>query len=251
MPENSRYVQGTQQYWEGRMRRLLQDPKYREAWRQQERLKYGPRRENVIRLLGFTAEQADAVIDLAIDEDIRRLDRTPPDPMTEEFRQQQAAWAEQDERELQAKLQELLGEEKRARFAEYLESRQSRAMVDQFRTQLTGNDSLRDDQMEPLIAALNVEQAQMRKELTEFRDTLGWEEYARDSWRQYGERQIELLKAAHGRMHSAAAPILSRGQLEKLDAMLKRELERNEARQRMERLQAKMDSASKAASSTD
>ncbi len=50
------------------------------------------------------------------------------------------------------------------------------------------------------------------------------------------------MKAAHGRMHSAASGILSSAQLEKLDAMLKRDLERHEAQQRMSRIQSKLDS---------
>ena len=47
--------------------------------------------------------------------------------------------------------------------------------VDRFRTQLTGADMLRDDQVEPLIAALHVEHAQMQQELQEYRETLSWE----------------------------------------------------------------------------
>ena len=52
-----------------------------------------------------------------------------------------------------------------------MESRGTRMQVDRFRTQLSGVDTLRDDQVEPLIAALNVEDAQMRKSLSEFRDS--------------------------------------------------------------------------------
>ena len=54
---------------EAYQRRMLQQPKYREAWRAQQRLRYARRRENVIRLLGFTPEEADAVIEL--------VDRSP------------------------------------------------------------------------------------------------------------------------------------------------------------------------------
>jgi hypothetical protein len=76
--------------------------------------------------------------------------------------------------------------------------------------------------------------------LRAFRDTLNWDGYARESWRKYRERQLELMKAAHDRMRSAAAPILSSAQLEKLDTQLKRDLERHEAQERMNRAQAKL-----------
>ena len=41
-------------------------------------------------------------------------------------------------------------------------------------------------------------------------------------------------------MHAAAAPILSRSQLEKFDAMLERDRERRAAEQRMQGLQSKL-----------
>ena len=232
------HVQGTQEDWEAYQRRMMQQPKYREAWRAQERLAFARRRENVIRLFGFTPEQADAIVELAIDRQLRWYDRTPPNPMTEEYRLQQQALDEQDEREDQARLGKLLGEEKRARFQEYMESRATRMQVDELRPQFTGEDMLRDDQVEPLIAALHVERARMQQELSEYRDTLDQDDA--NSGQDFGERQIEMLKAAYDRMHAAAAPILSGPQLKRLDALLKRDLERREAQKRMQRIQSKV-----------
>ena len=54
---------------------------------------------------------------------------------------------------------------------------------------------------------------------------------------------LELLKAAQGGMRSAASGILSSSQLDKFDAMLKRDLERHEAQQRMARIRSKIDPA--------
>jgi hypothetical protein len=222
----SNVVHGTEEEWQAYQRRLLQNPKYREAWRQQERLKYGPRRENLIRLLGLPPEQADAVIDLGIDRNIGWIENPPSTPEAEEA----------DERDHQARLGTLLGETKRAQLQEYMESRGTRMQVDRFRTQLSGVDALRDDQVEPLISALNVEDAQMRQSLSEFRDSRTRDGNA-GHWQEFSERQLEELKAANQRMHAAAAPILSSSQLEKLDAMLKRDLERTEAEHRVTRLQ--------------
>ena len=122
-----------------------------------------------------------------------------------------------------------------------MESRQSRNQVDRFRTQLTGGDTLRDDQVEPLISVLYVEQSQMQKELEESREALSLEADTAAASRKFSEREAELLKAAHGRMHSAASGILSSAQLDKFDAMLRRDFERYEAQQRMALIKSKID----------
>ena len=98
-------------------------------------------------------------------------DRASVVTSADELRQQKER-LEAEERAYQAKLRELLGEEKSAQLQSYMESRQTRMQVDRFRMQLTGADLLRDDQVEPLIAALHAEQAQMQQELQEYRDTL-------------------------------------------------------------------------------
>lgn len=212
---------------------MLQDPRYRAAWREQTRLTYGLRRENIIRVVGLTPEQADAVIDLQIDRELAWTE--DPRALNEDF--------QANERAHQAKLTELLGQETSARLQEYMESRGSRMQVDQFRNLLGGPDTLREDQVEPLIAALHSENAQLKHELRESERTAMWSSDTAEAWRQHAERRAELEKEAHARMHSAAAPILSRNQLEKLDAMLERERERRAAEQRIQGLQSKLGQA--------
>jgi hypothetical protein len=237
--QSSRTVHGTQEEWDAYQRRRMQNPNYREAWRAQQRLAYALRRENVMRLLGFTPEQADAVVEIAIDHQLRWYDRPSPKSGTEEDAQQQRALYEQDEREDQEKLAALLGPDKHARFQEYMESRATRLQVDQLRPQFTGNDLLRDDQVEPLIAALHVERARFEQELREYRESISRNDP--QSWVKDGEREIELRKATNERMHAAAAPILSSSQVKRLDDLLKRDLARREAEARMKVVQAKVD----------
>ena len=67
-----------------------------------------------------------------------------------------------------------------------------------------------------------------------------WSSDTAEAWRQHAERRAELEREAHSRMHTAAAPILSRSQLEKLDAMLERERERRAAEHRIQGLQSKL-----------
>jgi hypothetical protein len=228
---------GTQEARMSVERRLLLQPKYREAWRAQQRLNYAVRRENAIRLLAFSPEQADAIVELEIERHLRAIERSPPNPMSQEHLQEQTALEEQDDLEYQTKLRELLGNDGRAQYQEYMESRATRMQVDRFRPRFTGADALRDDQVEPLIAALHVERAQMLKALHEFRDALALERSSGGEWQRFRDREIEELKAAHERMHTAVASILSRSQLETLDGLLKAELARTEMEHRLRRMQ--------------
>ena len=137
----------------------------------------------------------------------------------------------------------MLGPEKSARFQQYMETRMSRMRVDQLRTQLAGADALREDQAEPLITALHGEYARMQEDVRAYREQLSPQDATPDSRQKFNERELEFQKATYERMLSAAGPILSSTQLEKLDAMLKRDLERYEAQERMQRLEAKLTSS--------
>jgi hypothetical protein len=230
-------VVGTQEDWDAQRRRLFDDPRYRDAWREQQRLAYGRRRDNLIRLLGFTPEQADAVIDLTVERELAMSQKEPAPPDGEA------------EEAFQDKLRALLGEQQRARLEGYMESRASRMQVDQMRSQFAGADALRDDQIEPLIAALHVEHAQARKALDEYRESLRTTGDGGNFSQRYREREILEMEAMHRRMHDSAAAVLSPTQLELLDAVLKRQLERHQTELRLNRLKRKV--AVQAESATD
>ena len=80
----------------------------------------------------------------------------------------------------------------------------------------------------------------MQLDLQEFGRTLNRDSDPRGAQRKYMERETELMKETYARMQSSASAILSGTQLQKLDAMLKRDLERHEAQERMQRLEAKL-----------
>jgi hypothetical protein len=241
--EATRQVQGRQEDWQAYQRRLMSDPKYREAWKAQQRLNYAPRRANLIRVVGLSAEQADAIIELTIDQESRWQERIGEPAANGDF--------EREQRALEENVQAMLGADKYARWQGYMETRAGRMQVDRFRTQLDGVDMLRDDQVEPLIAALYVDQVQMKREIQEYRESLDWEGDVTRTWRQFYERQAEIVKAANGRMHSSAAAILSQSQLQRLDAMLQRDLERLEAEAQINRIRSKIDQAGPATAKTD
>jgi hypothetical protein len=240
-PSNS--VVGGFKDWDANQRSFMRDPRYREARRAQDRLKYAPRRANLVRLLGFTPEQADATIDLDIDQDFRWEDENAIYATNEEARKNSRARAEVIMREHQDKLRSLLGEEKRQRLQGYMESRESRMQVDDLRSELTEVNALRDDQLEPLITALHAERAQMKSSLTEYRDTLSWEGDTSESARLYSERQTELVRAMNARMLSSAASILTQAQLRILETQLQQDLAEREARQNLSRIHMKLQQA--------
>ena len=75
-------VTGTQEDWDAYRRRMMRDPRYREVQREQGRLTLAQRRANLIRLVGLTPAQADAVIDLQIEREWQR-DEQMVNPATE------------------------------------------------------------------------------------------------------------------------------------------------------------------------
>ncbi len=236
----SKVVDGSRDEWDAYQRRLMSDPKYREARRAQERLKYAPRRANLIRLLGFTPEQADAVIDLEVDQMLSQVEKGWNQTGSAQAAKENRAKREAIELERQDRLRALLGEEKRVRLQAYMESRESRMQVDDLRSELGEAHALRDDQVEPLIAALHAERARAQAELREYRDTLNWEGVNEESWRLHGERKTELMKAMNARMLSSASSLLTQPQLKSLQEQLRQELAQHEAQLRLQRIQAKM-----------
>jgi len=233
--------------WEADQARLMRDPKYREAFRARQRLAYAPRRENLIRLLGLTPAQADAVIDVQLDAEAQHNELAGMNGDSEEARVEQQVRLEALDQHLQDQLRSMLGEDKRARLQSYMESRQTRMQVDQFRTELTESNALRDDQVEPLISALHVERAKMLSDMSEFQKALMPTATSDANWMQrQSASEVEIIKSMNERMRLAASSILTSAQLKVLDAMLARDLERISAQERLNSIQLKLDRAAAA-----
>jgi len=221
-----------------KQRELLEDPRYVAALREQRRLNYRLRRDNAMRLLGFSRETADALIDLDIDGQIRLMSFDPDAPDADMRKEFEAISRERDARTLA-----LLGPERFDRWQTYLETRGTRMQVDRFRSQLDGADQMRDDQVEPLITAMATEQKQMRAEIEEYRDSLSWDGDSTESARKLDERQLAITKAGNQRILASAATILSSSQVKRLADMLNNETARREAQARIESLRRTMGSA--------
>ena len=75
----------------------MRDPRYREVRLEQGRLMFAQRRENLVRLLGLTPEQADAVIDLQLERQLQLEERSVNPPTGELTLQQEQIFQAQGE----------------------------------------------------------------------------------------------------------------------------------------------------------
>jgi hypothetical protein len=225
-----------------RQRRLMEDPKYLDAYRTTRRTQLAGWRQDAIRLLGFSPKEADAVIALVVERQIGAMTApTPVMDMTPESMQLARERTEADERAYQDRIRAAIGEEKRARWEVFRDSMSSRRRVDNLRAQLPESDALRGDQVEPLIAALHTESAQYQRDLRELGETLAAEPPSPEQTRRYFERKMEMLEATQHRQHEAASGILSATQLRLLDEGMQHELDNELADQRAALIAEKLD----------
>jgi hypothetical protein len=226
-----------------RERQLMLDPRYREAKRAQIRTGLKWRRSALIRLLGFTPVQADVAIELEIDERLRWDDAvTTSGDSVEAFKQAQARY-EVFKREQHDKLRAAVGESKATKYREYIESWPSRRQVENLRSELGEANALRDDQVEPLIAALHVERTRMESEMTEFRESLDSSGDTERNTQRLSDRLTEQMKAMNARVVDAASSLLTNAQLAVLKDQLQHTLTQIEAGKQLEMIQSKLDEA--------
>jgi hypothetical protein len=226
--------------YRAKQQRLLGDPNYVAAFRAQSRLSLMPRRANLIRLIGLTPEAADAVIEATVDHQMLSRDRQPFQVESEEQREKWRAQVAAEDAAAEARIRSLVGEQKYPRYEEYMESRQSRMQVDRLRGNLTESEALRDDQVEPLIAALHAAAVQSRQEQQDFRQTINArsDEGEIDRIHEFQARQLKLDRE---RMRAAAGSILTNAQLAGLDDMFSVDKQRHEANLAMQRVQLKLE----------
>lgn len=218
-----------------RERQLMRDPRYVAAKREQMRLSLASQRTHLIRSLGFTPQQADSTIELTIDDRMWQ-DGVPIGDTTPESHDAARARYDAFQQEQQGKLRALLGEEKRMQLEKFVESRPTRLQVESLRSRLNDADPLRDYQIEPLIAALHVEQSQLNSELEKYREDHQQDGDTDEGYRLYSERSSQLTKAAYARMITSASSILSKTQLKALEQQLQENLAWHDAGQRVHRL---------------
>jgi hypothetical protein len=214
----------TMSEWQRRERQLLRDPAYRRAQIDLHRQRLASARAGAIRVVGMTPEQADRVIELWAERNLRYLEMqdygtnaptstTEPAGLIREFQK-----AEQDE------LRALLGEEKLAAWNRYLASASVRGELTSLSAQLsTTPEPLRESQIDALVDIIYTAQEQ-RDELyrNHLRDA-GVTDFTvnRASDRAF---YLALERQTNQRIRDAAAGTLSAFQAESLDDMLRARL---------------------------
>ena len=228
--------------WMDEQRRLLKDPKYFEARLEERRAELVGWRDDAMRLLGFSRKDADTLVAAYAERYLRLLSREPENvDASPEGLQPAREAADADERAYQDHLRDLVGEEKRASWETFLESRFARRQVETLRTSLDRIDALRDEQIEPLVSALYRESAEHQRQKEEYLASLPAEDLTAELQLRYFERSRELLLEANRRKHSAGARILSSTQLKRFDEMLDAEVKEQEASQRAALVQSEIE----------
>jgi hypothetical protein len=228
-------VLGTE--WQDRQRRLLQDPRYVEEVKRQQRMAQAMHRDHATRVVGLSDAQFDAAVDLWAEREMAmHATRIQASDGSDTRAQRDAA-----DRIYEDSLSKLLQEPLASRWKHYRDSLPTRMRVNNLRSQLTGADALRDDQFEPLIEAMEVEQSQLRQELRRRRGEIeAGQRSTTANWSDYQQREIELFTEAKKRVLSAASPILSSSQLKQLAAMYEQEIEGRRSNLRMNQLEQKI-----------
>jgi hypothetical protein len=222
--------------WQERQRRLLQDPRYVEEVKRQQRMMQASHREHATRSVGLSDAQFDAAVDLWAEREIALQHARNQGADGSDTR----AARDAADQAYEASLRNLLDEPLASRWKRYRDSLPTRMRVTSLRAQLAGADALREDQFEPLIEAMEVEQSQLRQELRRRRAEVETGATPLDSM-DYQQREIELFEATKKRVLAAASPILSSSQLEQLAAMYEQEIEGRRANLRISRLQQKIE----------
>ncbi|MEO8062243.1 MAG: hypothetical protein ABI821_05800 [Pseudomonadota bacterium] len=215
-----------------REKEMLRDSAYRTSVVNQHRRRFARTRAEVIRVTGMTEQQADGVIDVWVERDMRfgASGVAPGEPPTESMQAELKRGGESDA----AKLRMLLGNEKYEQLNRYLASGQERAEINEFRTQLSaGAQPLNDNQVDMLVDTIYAERQ---------RSSADYEKYvlAAGITNRFvvsaNDRQnyLDLEHAANQRVHDAASASLSREQLVALDELLQARLAPSEAALRMQ-----------------
>ena len=215
-----------------REKEMLRDPAYRSSVMEQHRRRFARTRADAIRVAGMTPAQADRVIDLSVERNLRFSDLggVPGEPPDESMQAElkRAGDAEQ------ADLRSLLGEEKYEQWRRYLSSGQERAEMDQFRLQLPASvQPLSDSQVDVLVDTIYSERQRSSREYENYVQAAGITNrfvVSADDRQHY----LDFEHAANQRVHDAVSATLSREQLAALDEVLKARLAPSEAALRMQ-----------------
>jgi hypothetical protein len=216
--------------------RLLKNPKFRQALRNQQRVVLETEFRDLPKFLNLSPSEAERLFDLLAEQGVSLLElqwRGPGNPKDGVSRQD----SYRDLRKQNdAELSNLLGGANMNRFQEFRSTLQSRAEVASVRNEMAlGPDPLREDQVEAMIGVVNAELQRMNQELRD----LGMAQIAGVNLDQIPEtKRGELAIAANQRIVDAAGPILTNVQLAALKELYRRQRMQMETQSELNRLRA-------------
>ncbi len=238
-PERSAQMR---QRFVNRQHELMRDPEYRQAMRTQQRFGMQQMHPDLARELNISQEQADRLLDLLVDQQLRNMERSgdfPADraPTQEEIAQMQKSMQQRQLAD-RAEIGALLGSGGEQQWQDYQNSMGARMRVRQLSSALdNAGIPLRDDQRQPLRDAL----AQFERQAQEnrqadvvarqfagmsFDERLGWQ-----------EEQLERTEQSYERAREAVSHILTTEQLQTYRDLQDQELAMRRASLRMQRAQ--------------
>jgi hypothetical protein len=218
--------------WEAHEREMLRDPEYRQSRIEESRQSFAAVRADAIRMLGMTPEQADRVIDLWVEGDLRfqELGGVTAGGRSTEAQAELKRGKDAEQEEVRA----LLGEEKYQQWQRYVASLGVRPEVTAFRAQLANSaEPLSDRQAEALVWALHTEREQSSNEFEEYRRNNGSTDINTLTLEDR-QRWIELQQQAAQRIHDAMTDTLTSTQLASLDKKLGRQQVAEETEYRLQ-----------------
>jgi hypothetical protein len=209
-----------------REQRMLQNPEYRDLLRARQRMALTHMHTDLLELLQLSEEQADQLLDLLADQQVREQAASRPMWPSESnaaAMQEMMEKAQERQRSNEAEIAALLGPDKINEWTEYQQSAGARFQVQRLRQTLPPDAALRTEQLRPLIAAISREQRHMLED----RGGLGLApgEVADEAWqKRMHQHRLEKVAATNQRILDAASSILSPQQLQHFDALLQQEL---------------------------
>jgi hypothetical protein len=224
-------------YYPGQyQQRLLKNPEFRQALRNQQRVAIESQFRDLPKVLNLSPEDADRVFDLLAEQSVRLIELQGRGPWSPDEGQSRQDSHRELRKQNEAELAQLLGGPNLNRFQEFRSTLQSRAEVDSVRNEMAlGTEPLREDQVEPMVLLVNSELQRMNQELRD----LGMSQTAGVSAEQIlEETRSELAIAANQRIIDAARPILTSTQLAALKELYRRQRLQMEAQTEMLRLRA-------------
>jgi hypothetical protein len=234
-----------------RQRALFRDPEYREAMRMQQKAMLPSMYPDVAAELELTADEADALMSLLADQQVRSLERDRPffEGQADPAMIQEAARNQQEQQTMMDnEIRDLLGEDKWRAWNEYKATMGVRHEVTQLRTTLAMNGApLEDGQVKALQRALL--EAQQRR-LEEWRRSAPQAPVPVERSAHSAEQQLALQEDALRRqrkhneeLRDALKSVLTDAQLRHIAQQHDAQLKLQEAHLRMMRAQAEADAS--------